>query len=72
MVLTFSYYSGVSPCSIDDGVQVEEGSSTVRVTIYERDGSGGQPCIAIAQQKSKSVTLSSPLAGRKIVDGAKS
>jgi hypothetical protein len=70
--LTFTYYSGVPPCSIDDGIQAEESSSAVRVTIFERDGSNGQPCIAIAQQKSATVSLSSPLNGRTVVDGARS
>lgn len=70
--LTFSYYSGVPPCSVADGIQVEESSATVRVTIYERDDSRGQPCIAIAQQKSTSVTLATPLGNRTVVDGARS
>jgi len=70
--LAFSYYSGVPPCSIEDGTQVEESGATVRVTIYERDGSQGQPCILIAQQKSASVTLATPLGNRRVVDGARS
>jgi len=70
--LTFTYFSGPPPCSIGDGVQVEETASTVRVTIFERDGSGGQPCIALAQQKSATVTLATPLLSRKVVDGARS
>jgi len=51
---------------------VEESPATVRVTIFERDGSNGQPCIAIAQQKSVTVNLSSPVGGRAVVDGARS
>ena len=70
--LTFIYWSGPPPCSIDAGIDVEETSSAVRVTIFERDGSGGQPCIAIAQQKSATVTLASPLGSRQVVDGARS
>lgn len=70
--LTFSYYSGVPPCSIEDGMQVEETSATVRVTIYERDGSQGQPCIALAQQKFATATLATPLGNRTVVDGARS
>ena len=69
--LTFSYYSGPPPCSIEDGIEVQETSTSVRVTIFERDGSGGQPCIAIAQQKSATVTLASPLGGRQVLDGAR-
>lgn len=68
--LTLTYYSGPPPCSINDGIQVEETGSEVRVTIYERDGSGGQPCIAIAQEKSATVTLASALGSRRVVDGA--
>lgn len=70
--LTFVYFSGPPPCSVDDGVQVDETSTAVRVTIFERDASNGQPCIAIAQQKSTTVNLTSPLGGRTVVDGARS
>lgn len=70
--LTFTYWSGPPPCSIDAGVDVEETPSAVRVTIFERDGSGGQPCIAIAQQKSATVNLATPLGSRRVLDGARS
>lgn len=70
--LAFSYYSGPPPCSIADGVEVEETHSAVRVTIFQRDESGGQPCILIAQHKSASVTLASPVGTRRVVDGARS
>ncbi len=70
--LIFTYFSGPPPCSIDDGVQVEEAAASVRVTIFERDGSNGQACSTLAQQKSTTVNLSSPLGGRSVVDGARS
>ncbi len=70
--LTFTYFSGPPPCSLDDGAQVEETATAVRVTIFERDGSNGQPCPALAQQKTTTLTLASPLGARTVVDGARS
>lgn len=70
--LTFTYFSGPPPCSLDDGAQVEETATTVRVTIFERDGSNGQPCPALAQQKTTTLTLASPLGARTVIDGARS
>ena len=48
----------------------EEGPETVRVTIYERSGPDGVVCIMLAQQKSATVTLDTPLGARRLVDGA--
>lgn len=69
--LTISYTSGPAPCSIPDGVEVIETSAAVKVTVFERDGSGGQPCILIAQQKTATVTLAIPLGSRAVADGAR-
>lgn len=68
--LTFTYYAGVAPCSVHDSIVAEEGPETVRVTIYERSGPDGVVCIMLAQQKSATVTLDTPLGARRLVDGA--
>lgn len=69
--LTFTYYAGVEPCSTFDSITADESApGSVRVTIYERPGPEGTVCIMLAQLKSASVTLGSPLGGRVVVDGA--
>ncbi|MDQ6728307.1 MAG: hypothetical protein M3066_19415 [Actinomycetota bacterium] len=72
LALTITYFSGPPPCSLDDGLSVAESAASVRVTIFERDGSNGQPCPAIAQQKTTTVSLASPLGARMVIDGARS
>jgi len=70
VTLTFTYYAGVEPCSVFDSIVAEEGPDSVRVSIYERSGPGETVCIMIAQLKSATVTLTAPLGGRTVVDGA--
>lgn len=70
VTLTFTYYSGVEPCSAFDSIVADEGPDSVRVTIYEHAGPDGVVCIMMAQLKSATVTLAAPLAGRTVVDGA--
>jgi len=65
--LTFTYYAGVEPCSVFDSIVADEGPDAVRVTIFERSGPDGVACIMLAQQKSATVTLQAPLAGRPVV-----
>lgn len=70
--LTFTYYSGVEPCSVYDSASVLEGPDQVEVTIYERDDAPpGTACVMLAKEKSATVTLAAPLAGRTVVDGAR-
>jgi hypothetical protein len=68
--LTFTYYAGVEPCSGFDSIVADEGAESVRVTIYEHPGPEGVACIMLAQLKSATVTLGSPLGGRRVLDGA--
>jgi len=68
--LTFTYWSGVDACSRFDHTDVRETSSQVTVTIWERDVSGGNPCVAMAQKKYATVVLQQPLGPRTVVDGA--
>ena len=68
--LTFTYWSGVDECSRLDRVDVRESASNVVVTIYERDITNGNPCVAMAQQKHATATLQAPLGGRTVIDGA--
>ena len=68
--LTFKYWSGVDACSRFDHAAADESPSRVVVTIYERDVTNGNPCVAMAQEKFASVTLQSPLGNRTVVDGA--
>lgn len=65
--LTFTYYAGVEPCSVFDSIVADEGPDAARVTIFERSGPDGVACIMLAQQKSATVTLQAPLAGRPVV-----
>ncbi len=68
--LTFTYYAGVEPCSVFDSIVADEGADSVRVTIYEKAAGGETMCIMIAQLKSATVTLTAPLGGRTVIDGA--
>ena len=68
--LTFTYWSGVDECSRFDHTDVRETSSQVTVTIWERDVTNGNPCVAMAQQKHATAVLQAPLGSRAVVDGA--
>ena len=70
--LVFTYYAGVAPCSVFDSINAVEGPTQVTVTIYERSDVGPDvACIAMAQQKSATVTLGADLGGRTVVDGGR-
>ncbi len=70
--LVFTYYAGVAPCSVFDSINATEGPGQVTVTIYERSDVGPDvACIAMAQQKSATVTLGADLGGRTVVDGGR-
>lgn len=70
--LVFTYYAGVAPCSVFDSIDAAEGPGQVTVTIYERSEVGSDvACIAIAQEKSATVTLGAALGGRTVVDGGR-
>ena len=71
--LRITYWSGVEPCNVLDHVDVEYTDSTIVVTLYEgHDPDGGDvACIEIALLKAVVVDLDEPVAGRKLVDGAK-
>jgi hypothetical protein len=68
--LTFKYWSGVDACSKFDHASVDESPSRVVVTIWERDVTNGNPCVAMAQEKFATVVLQAPLGNRTVVDGA--
>ena len=67
------YWSGVEPCYVLDRVDVEYGTKTVIVTLYEGHNPADKDtaCIDIALQKVVKVKLDEPLDGRRIVDGAR-
>jgi hypothetical protein len=69
--VTILFTSGVEPCSVLDHVTVDEGATTVTVTLYEGHDpdAGDVACIEIAVLKSVTITLDHPLDGRDIVDG---
>ncbi len=70
--LVFTYYAGVPPCSVFDSIDAVEGPTQVTVTIYERSDVGPEvACVAMAQQKSATVTLGVDLGGRTVVDGGR-
>jgi hypothetical protein len=70
--LTIVFWSGVEPCYVLDHVDVSYGAAAVTVTLFQGSdpNAGDVACIDIALQKQVTVTLSEPLAGRAIVDGA--
>ena len=67
------FWSGVEPCSVLDHVDVAYGADAVTITLF--DGSdpsvGMVACPDIAMLKQVTVQLDQPLAGRRIVDGAR-
>ena len=70
--LTVAFWSGIEPCYVLDRVEVVEASETVTVTLFEGHDPADRDtaCIEIGVYKSVTVKLSSPLDGRRIVDGA--
>jgi hypothetical protein len=71
--LTIDFTSGVEPCHVLDDVRVRYAPRGVTVTLLEghAPGAGDVACIEIAELKSVRVELEEPLAGRRIVDGAR-
>jgi hypothetical protein len=71
--LTIDFTSGVEPCYVLDDVRVRYAPRGVTVTLLEghAPGAGDVACIEIAELKSVRVELEEPLAGRRIVDGAR-
>ncbi|HWH33328.1 MAG TPA: hypothetical protein VNU01_11725 [Egibacteraceae bacterium] len=72
VTVTLTWWSGVEPCTVLDRVDVVEQADKVVITLYEGNAPGDEgACPAIAVERRTRVTLSAPLAGRAIVDGAK-
>ncbi len=72
--VTLTYYTGVPPCTALDHVDVQYGTDTVTITLYEGSDPSAQgiACIDIAMLASTTVHLDQPLGDRTIVDGAAS
>jgi hypothetical protein len=70
--LRLVWWSGVEPCTVLDRVEVAESTDKVVVTLYEGQDRRHPDavCIAMAIQKTTTVTLSAPLGSRRVVDGA--
>jgi hypothetical protein len=70
--LRVTFWGGVAPCFVLDRVGLREAPNAVTVTLY----AGSDPtspdvaCIEIALYMAVDVMLSSPLAARRIIDGA--
>lgn len=66
--------TGVEPCYVLGGIEIEQGPEQVTVTLLEGwlpDENGEQPmCIQIAEEASTPVPLEAPLDGRALIDGA--
>lgn len=66
--------TGVEPCYVLGGIELEQGTDQVTVTLLEGwlpDENGEQPvCIEIAEQVSTPVPLEAHLDGRAVIDGA--
>lgn len=68
-----TYWSGVEPCNVLDHVEVDYSESKITITLYEghEPEAGEVACIEVAVQKVVRVSLDEPVAGRRIVDGAR-
>jgi hypothetical protein len=68
--LTVAFWA--EPCLDVDHVGLAEAGSQVVVTLYvgAAPSDGSQPCIQSAEYQAVSVSLTSPLGGRTVVDGA--
>jgi hypothetical protein len=64
------FYGGVEECEGVDRVEVDEAPHTVTVTVFTGRVPTAEVCIEIAVLKRIDVKLSTPLAGREVVDGA--
>ena len=70
--LTVFFYSGVEPCYVLDHIDVEENPGAITITLFQ----GHDPidenvaCIDIAVLKKVEVKVDTPVAARRIVDGA--
>ena len=71
--LRITYWSGVEPCNVLDRVDVSYDPQQIVVTLYEGYDPDAEDvaCIEIAVKKVVVVDLEEPVAGRKIVDGAR-
>ncbi len=67
------FWSGVEPCNVLDRVDVEYGTRSITLTLFEgHDASAGDvACIEIAVSKVVEVELVEPVDGRQLVDGAR-
>ena len=70
--LTVYFWSGVEPCYVLDRVQVEENAGAITITLFQgHDPSAiSAVCIEIAVLKKVEVRVETPVAGRRIADGA--
>ena len=72
VTVTIDFVSGVEPCYVLDRVEVDYGTDSVTITLFE----GHDPtqpdavCIEIGVYKRVVITLDEPLGGRTITDGA--
>jgi hypothetical protein len=66
-----TYYGGVEECYGLDRVKVGYRSERISITLFEGIRPGAGACIELAMAKATRVELSEPVAGRKLVDGAK-
>jgi hypothetical protein len=68
--LRLEFYGGVEECEGVDRVEVDQAPDTVTVTLFTGRVPTAEVCIEIAVLKRIDVELSTPLAGRDVVDGA--
>jgi hypothetical protein len=69
--LLVQFWGGIEECYGVDRIDVNYGTDNVSVTVYEGRVPSAEVCIEIALLKAVRVRLEEPLAGRKIVDGAR-
>jgi hypothetical protein len=69
--LLVQFWGGVEECYGLDRVEVDYGTGSVSVTLYEGRVPSAEVCIEIALLKAVRISLEEPLRGRKVVDGAR-
>lgn len=69
--LTVFYWGGLEACYGLDRVDVDYSPEAVTLTVYQGRVPEAEVCAQIAQYKATKVPLKEPLAGRRIVDGAR-
>lgn len=65
-VVALGIYMGVEPCSVIDGVEIDETADAVDIQIFAGTGDPAATCIAIAEARAVVMVLDAPLGDRAL------